>query len=64
MAAAFYRIYRTEPLSESRELLLSDLDRAFSNNARRLQAKERALRAAVAILLFGLPTSACFVGLS
>ena len=64
MAAAFYRIYRAEPLAESRELLLFDLDRAFSNNARRLRAKKRALRAAVAILAFGLPTSACFVGLS
>lgn len=63
-AGTFYRTFRTEPLSPTRELLLSDLDIAISNNAYRLQAKERALRVAVAILVIGLPVSAGFIGFS
>jgi hypothetical protein len=63
-AAVFYRTYRAEPLPVTREQLLSDLDRALSNNSRRLRAKQRALRAAVTILVLGLPISACLVGLS
>ncbi len=63
-AAAFYRTYRAEPLPATREQLLFDLDRALSNNSRRLHAKQRALRAAVTILVLGLPISACLVGLS
>jgi hypothetical protein len=63
-ADAFYRIYGAQPSLTTREQLLSDLDRAFSSNARRLQAKERALRFAVVTLAFGLPLSAFFIGLS
>lgn len=63
-AAAFYQDYRAESLFRSRELLLSDLDRAYSSNACRLRAKERALHAAVVVLAAGLPLSACLVVLS
>jgi hypothetical protein len=64
IADSFYRAFRTEPLSAARELLLSDLGKAFSNNANRLQVKERSLRVAVAILVIGLTVSAGFIGFS
>ncbi|MGC2373524.1 MAG: hypothetical protein WA484_06595 [Solirubrobacteraceae bacterium] len=59
-----YRVYRAEPASEACEQLLFDLYRAFSNNASRLRAKERALWLAVVILVTGLPISAAFIALS
>lgn len=64
IADVVYRAYGPEPAIEACEQLLFDLCRAFSNNAYRLRAKERALRLAVAILVIGLPVSAMFIGLS
>jgi hypothetical protein len=63
-ADAFYRAYGAQPLVATCEQLLSDLDRALSNNARRYQAKQRALRVAVVTLAVGLPVSASVIGLS
>jgi hypothetical protein len=64
IADVVYRAYGAEPGPEACEQLLFDLCGAFSNNAYRLRAKGRALRLAVVILVFGLPVSAMFVGLS
>ena len=64
IADAFYLLYSAEPLARAREQLLYDLGRAISNNAHRLRAKERALWAAVAILVIGVPLSAAFIGFS
>lgn len=63
-ANAFYQMYGGQRPRMSREQLLSDLDRAFASNTRRLRAKERALRLAVVTLAVGLPFSAACVGLS
>ncbi|MFZ2113595.1 MAG: hypothetical protein WAU77_07700 [Solirubrobacteraceae bacterium] len=64
IADVFYRLYRAGSPPTTNEQLLSDLGRAISNNARRLQAKERALQVAVVILVMGLPASIAFMGLS
>jgi len=63
-ANAFYRGYKADPPQATREQLLSDLDQAFSSNARRLRAKERALRVAVTTLIVGLPLTVVLIGLS
>ncbi len=63
-ANAFYLGYRADSSQAAREQLLSDLDRALYSNARRLRAKERALRTAVVILAVGLPFSIMLIGLS
>lgn len=64
IADVFYLLYSAEPLVRAHEQLLSDLGEALTNNAHRLQAKERTLRVAVAILVIGLPLSAAFIGFS
>jgi hypothetical protein len=62
-ANAFYQRYGGQRPRMSRQQLLSDLDRAFASNMRRLRAKERALRLAVMTLAVGLPLSALLIGL-
>jgi hypothetical protein len=64
IANAVYRAYSAEPAFEACEQLLFDLYRAFSNNASRLRAKERALRLAAVVLVTGLPISTAFIALS
>lgn len=63
-ADVFYLAYGNDPTLAAREQLLSDLGRAFSGNARRLRAKERALHAAMSILAVGLTLSVLAIGLS
>jgi hypothetical protein len=63
-ANALYRAYGGQRSTAPAEQLLSDLDIALSSNARRLRAKQRALRVAVLALAVGFPVSAAFIGLS
>lgn len=63
-ANVLYRAYGAQPFLGPAEQLLSDLDQALSTNARRLQAKKRALRVAVVTLAVGFPVSATLIGLS
>ena len=63
-ANTFYLTYGGQPSPAVREQLLTDLGRAFSNNARRLRAKQLALRVAVLTLAVGLSVSAAAIGLN
>lgn len=60
-ADSFYLTYGEIPALVAREQMLSDVGRAFSSNALRLRAKERALQAAVLTLAGGLPVSAAVI---
>jgi hypothetical protein len=60
---AFCSTYDRRPARAAREQLLADLVAAFSSNARRLRAKQRALRAALVILALGLSASTVIVGI-
>jgi hypothetical protein len=64
LADGFYHAYIGQSSTLAREQMLNDLDTAFANNARRLEAKRRALRAALLILAFGLSAAALLVGLT
>ena len=58
---AFYNDFVGRPPRRAREQLLADLRTAVSHNARRLSAKQHALRAALLILAFGLVASTAVV---
>ena len=53
-----YTEFVGQPPRRARELLLTELMAAIENNARRLSAKQRALRAGLFILVLGLVASA------
>jgi hypothetical protein len=53
-ADRFYNTFLGQPSTPTREQLLDGLGEAFSNNALRFAAKQRALRAALVILAAGL----------
>ncbi len=62
-ADEFYNTFLGQPSTPAREQLLDGLGEAFSNNARRLEAKQRALRAALIVLAVGLIAAALLIGL-
>ena len=62
-ADMFYAAYGAQSSASSREQLLRDLGTAFANNARRLAAKQRALRSALVILAIGMTTSSLAIAL-
>jgi hypothetical protein len=63
-ADTFYLTYGGQPSTAARKQLLADLGGAFANNARRLRAKQRALRAALVILAVGLIVAAVVIELN
>ena len=64
LADRFYYTYIGQPSTPAREQQLDELGEAFANNARRLEAKRRALRTALLILAFGLSAAALLVELA
>jgi hypothetical protein len=63
LADEFYHAYIGQSSTLASEQMLNDLDKAFANNARRLEAKRRALRAALLTLAFGLSAATLLIGL-